>query len=199
MKSKLLERVNYVGQNLWKTRWWNFLFLMDEKVVLTCCVFEGVCPRRWAGELLQRVWCWNPTFRLRRERWQIRRQGHSNTSLWLSNFYLSPHKKTTVCYFSCIALQNDWTCLFFESEPSGIEIFPCLTPILLEKSPDVIKEEWNRYGQLVLNDTAFYWGAWHSLLISGRAPFSDSTPKNRYYSGTDGRWQESRHLCCFSS
>lgn len=113
MKSKLLERVNCVGQNLWKTRWWNILFLMDEKVVLTSCVFEGVCPRWWAGELLQGVWCRNPTFRLRWERWKIRRQGHSSTSLWLSTFYLSPRKKATVCYFSCIALQSDWTCLFF--------------------------------------------------------------------------------------
>ncbi len=193
MKSKLLERVNYVGQNLWKTRWWNFLFWMDEKVVLTCCVFEGVCPRRWAGELLQGVWCWNPTFRLRRERWQIRRQGHSNTSLWLSTFICRRTRKRPCVILVVLHYRMIERVCFFESEPSGIEISPCLTAILLEVSRCNLrgmKQIWSVSSQ------------WQCVLLKcmtfltnlRQGPIFRFNPKNCYSSGTDGRWQSQASL-----
>lgn len=172
MKSKLLERVNCVAQNLWKIRWRN------EKVIILTLCFKGVRPRWWAGKLLQRVWCWNPAFRIRWERRQIWRQGHSSTTLRLSTFYLSLNKKATwvilaVLYYRVI----ERVFVFLRVNP---------IPASLEKSPDVITEEWKWYGQLVLCDTALYWRLLTNLK---QGPIFRFTPKYRYSFETDGRWQ----------
>lgn len=50
---------------------------------------KGVCAWRWAGKLLQGVWCRHPSCRIWWKRVQVRWEGHSCQAVWLKPRTLS--------------------------------------------------------------------------------------------------------------
>lgn len=68
----------------------------------------GVCPRRWAGELLQGVWCRYPALWIWWKRFQVRWQGHSSQAVRLNvlPLFVPTRRRADIYYKTPIDCQD---------------------------------------------------------------------------------------------